>query len=339
MKIESGRDIRLALVGLGHVASHQIAAVERTDGIRLVAGCDNHPDMARRLGDGVSFYPSINELLSAGHFDIVMISTPNREHFHHGELVIDAGKDLILEKPAVEKKQQLDQLVRKAERSGTFLYFSLHAAFGPEVIWIQRQIADGDLSLGKLRRFCCFFYDPYIVDQNLKRGAKSLGGSWMDSGMNALSVIGNFVESSELQLADSQMRASAELDCSEIEGLVSVESEGARGFIHTSWLTGRNQKSTLLGFDDDEVLLDHSRQKVSTGRGKCRESLFAYQGPQHRLTNHYIGVFSDLVVRYSSGRSNADFAVPLQRLFFEAEENRRVVEEPLSMPALYDASI
>jgi len=326
-------DIRIALVGLGHVADHQLAAIEMTEGLRLVAACDKKPDAARRLSEGISFYPCIEDLLATDQFDIVMISTPNREHFHLGGLVIEAGKDLILEKPAVETRQQLDNIIRKSECADIFLYFALHAAFGVEVVWLRQQLTDDNLNLGNLRCFRSRFYDPYQTEHGLLKGAESLGGSWMDSGINALSVLGNFVEAADLRLESSHMRDPAGLNCSETEGMVSMLCDRVRGLVHTSWLTDRNHKSTLLIFDEDEVLLDHSYQRASIGKNANRRTLFTYNGSLHRLTNHYVGVFSDLVARYSARRSNLEFAVALHKVLFDADENRQSLVDSVATGA------
>ena len=316
-------DIEIALVGLGHIADHQLAAIEMTKGLRVVAACDKNPDTARRLSKDVSFYASIDDLIVAKRFDIAVISTPNHAHFQHGELFINAGKDVILEKPAVETRKQLHDIVLQSQRAGTFLYFSLHAAFGAEVLWFRQQLVNGNLRLGNLRRFHARFYDPYIRENKLVIGAESLGGSWMDSGMNALSVLGHFVKPIGLRVEKSQMRAPEKFGCSETEAKVFVASDGAHGLIHTSWLTGKNHKSTRLIFDQDEILLDHSLQTAAIGRGSTQKILFSYNGSLHRLTNHYVGVFSDLVARYTCGQSNLDYAVALHEPFFVADENRQ----------------
>lgn len=84
MKSGSAAEVKLALVGLGHVAEHQVEAIEMIDGLRLVAGCDKDPRTAQRLSKGTAFFSNLEEMLSWKQFDIAMISTPNREHFHHG---------------------------------------------------------------------------------------------------------------------------------------------------------------------------------------------------------------------------------------------------------------
>jgi len=318
-------DIRIALVGLGHVAVHQIAAIELTAGICLAAACDKNPETAQCLRDGIPFYTCIEDLLAERQADVVMISAPNHEHFRLGEMVIDSAKNLVLEKPAVENRQQLAAIVRRSEQAGAFLYVSLHAAFGAEVMWLRRQLGEAALRLGELQSFAARFYDPYVSHDTLTEGAASLGGSWMDSGVNALSVLGSILDPADLRVEDSRMRRSAGLNCSETEARVSLSYRQAQGTIHTSWLTGRNHKSTSLVFEGAEVLLNHSDQQASIGSGSDRKTAFAYSGPLHRLTNHYVGVFSDLVAAFSSGRSNVEFAVALHDLYFCADETRQPV--------------
>ena len=330
MTRDASPEIRIALVGLGHVAQHQVSAIAQTDGLRLVAACDKNPETRRRVGDDVAFYQSTEDLLSRERFDIVMISAPNREHFRIASQVIDAGKDLVLEKPAVETRQQLDELVSRSARAGVWLHFSLHAAFGAEVLWFRHQLAAAKLHLGNLRCFRASFFDPYVTADGLAEGADSLGGSWMDSGINALSVLGNFVDPNTLRVAASRMRSPRALRCSETEALVSLESDTAQGAILTSWLKGQNHKSTILEFQNDQVLLDHSGQRVCIGTHGQRKTWFAYDGPLQRLTNHYVGVFSDLVAQYASGQSNAALAISLHRVFFDANECRDLVDGPLS---------
>ena len=316
------KDLQLALVGLGHVATRQIAAIEQTDGLHLAAACDIDADAAKRLGDSVRFYTSIDELLTNDPCDIVMISAPNREHYRLARQVIDSGKGLVLEKPAVETQDQLKDLMSAIEAGNSLACFALHAAFGAEVLWLCGELDGNELNLGPLRGFESSFYDPYVIDGALVAGAASLGGSWMDSGVNALSVLGLFLDPGELRVASSRMREPGSLECSETEAVVELETDAARGTIHTSWLTGRNHKSTLLHFENDSVLLDHSDQKAYRGTGTSRQPVFVYEGPLHRLTNHYVGVFADLVGRVATNTSNAGYAIPLHDIFFAVDEVR-----------------
>ena len=320
--MKSTPDIQVALVGLGHVARHQVAAIGQTPGLRLAAACDIEPGCVMQLPGSVEFYTRFDRLVSDSRYDLLLISTPNRQHHLHARWAIDAGKALVLEKPAAETRDQFGDIVQAAFRDDVFLHFSLHAAFGAEVLWLARELPRGSLNLGELRGFRANFYDPYVIEGRLAPGAASLGGSWMDSGVNALSVLGRFADLQDLRVRSSRMQSPGQLDCSELEGVVELESDRIEGAIHTSWLTGENHKSTRLLFENDEILLDHSRQKAYRGPAGSRQLIYSYDGPLHRLTNHYVGVFSDLVGHYAANRGNTDYASLVHRAFFDADELR-----------------
>jgi D-galactose 1-dehydrogenase len=316
-------DIQIGLVGLGHVAAHQSAAIELTEGINLAAACDIDPDTATHLPKSVEFYASFDKMLSDGRCNAILISAPNREHYQLGCRTIDAGNALVLEKPAVETREQFDDIVARAADKNVFLYVAMHAAFGAEILWLSRQLERNSLNLGDLRGFEASFFDPYVVRNQLVNGATSLGGSWSDSGANALSILARLVDLRDLRVSNSRMTPSDGLDCSETEGLVELESSTVHGNIHTSWLTGRDHKSTRLFFEEDEILLDHSAQKVFRGPSESQQVIYSYDGPLARLTNHYVGVFADLVRHHSMGRGNIDVAMPNHRIFFTADEIRQ----------------
>lgn len=314
--------IQIALVGLGHAARHQIAAIDLTEGVNLTAACDIDPYRAAQLPRSVKFHTQFDELLSQGQFDVIMISTPNRERYRLALRALETSKALVLEKPAVETREQFDTVVSAAASGDVFLYVAMHAAFGVEVRWLSRQLRSKILRPGELRGFRALFHDPYITQRRLADGASSLGGSWMDSGVNALSVLGTFTDLQNLHVMASHMRAPGDLSCSETEALIELESDRVRGKIHTSWLTGQNRKSTRLFFENYEVLLDHSGQRIYKGAPGSRQIIYSNDKPSDRLTNHYIGVFSDLVTGFSSGSGNVDVAASVHRIFFEADEMR-----------------
>lgn len=322
MTTAESTDIQIGILGLGHVAAHQSAAIELTKGINLAAACDIDPGTATHLPESVEFYTSFDKMLSDGRCNVILISAPNREHYQLGRQTIDAGNALILEKPAVETREQFDDIVARAAENNIFLYVALHSAFGVEVLWLAQQMECGSLDLGDLHGFEADLFDPYIVRNELVDGVTSLGGSWMDCGVNALSVLASFVDPGDLRVSSSRMTPPKGLDCSETEGLVELESTTVRGKIHTSWLTGKDHKSTRLFFEQDEIFLDHSAQKVFRGPPESQQAIYSYDGPLPRLTNHYVGVFADLVRQYSMGRGNIDFAAPIHRTFFAADEAR-----------------
>lgn len=313
---------RLAIIGIGHVAEHQLEALATSPCWELVGAADLRAERRELLAPELPFFESAEELLREVQADMVLVSTPNRTHFELGKLVLEAGRNLLLEKPCCETPGQLEELVGTARRTGALFSVALHAAHARDLRWFVEHRAS--LALGELTAFHCGFFDPYIEDSVLSSAASSLGGSWFDSGINALSVIASLLPAARMLVADARFTRLKVEGCADPQATVELlhwaDGASGRGFIETNWTLGINRKTTRLFFGrtNSEVLLDHSNEKVEVYRaGRLLRTVDrATRWP--RLVNHYHGVFAEAFEHLRSGRSNLEFAVPIHRLLFAA---------------------
>ena len=314
----------VGIIGLGHVAKHQIAAIDRSRDFQLVAGCD--PDVSRHsLLDGfVSSYTDSEVLLKRSDLDVVVVASPNRLHVDHGIQVMAAGKWLFMEKPLAETQEEFDLFDRKREEHAGHCTLALHAAFGAEVEWFFANYREANA--GELTSFAAKFFDPYFSDGQIEQRATSLGGSWMDSGINALSVICRIISPDDLVICDSQMTRVEESGCSEVSSTVDLQFPGSQGrgtgVIQTSWTAGLDKKMTTLGFGSGgkKIILDHSAQQVILHGQEQDQLLYACDNGLPRLTNHYVGAFKDLALQMSAGKDNFSYCRKLHRLLYRAED-------------------
>ena len=313
----------VGIIGLGHVATHQIAAIDNSKEFQLTAGCDSDRARLALLDESVSAYTDAEEMLQRSDLDVVVVASPNRLHVSHGVQVMAAGKWLFMEKPLAETQEQFDLFDRKRQEYASHCTLALHAAFGVEVEWFFGNYHEADAA--KLTSFAAEFYDPYFTDGQVEQCAASLGGSWMDSGINALSVICQLIGPDDLVIRASRMTRVEGSKCSEVSGAVVFQfrRSGVRGdgAIQTSWTTGRDQKLTTLGFDDADrkIILDHSAQQVILREQQRDQLLFSCNNGLPRLTNHYVGAFRDLAEQMNAGKDNFSYCRKLHRLLYQAE--------------------
>lgn len=317
--------INVGIIGLGHVAKHQIDAIDRCRDFRLVAGCD--PAMSRLTfpDNSIPIFGEVEEMLEFPDLDVVVVASPNRLHVSHGIQVMASGRWLFMEKPLAESTEEFERFEQKKQSLGGNCTLALHAAFGVDVEWFCENRRDREFKGLEIESFRASFDDPYIEDGRLLLQAESLGGSWMDSGINALSVICRLLEIEGLTVANARMTRNSDMKCLETEGHVELEfmqpSGPGRGEISTSWLAGRNRKVTTLRFrGSDKVLtLDHSGQRVLLSERGGERLLFACSNELPRLTNHYIGAFANLASQIKSGKDNFRYCQHLHRLHLGAE--------------------
>ena len=316
---------RLGIVGLGHVATHQVAGLAHSDALELAAVCDPDRARLRAFGDNRRTFTDLTDMLSESDLDVVVVATPNRLHVEHGVQVLEAGKWLVMEKPVAETRDGFEAVARARERRRGHCTIALHAAFGQEVEWFCRPGTMEELGIAEIDSFTGQFYDPYFENGHLLARALSLGGSWMDSGINALSVMARLIPLEWLVIGDSRLTRVADVDCSEVQGTVDFEIANPHfsgsGRIETNWTLGRDLKVTTLRprGSDRRIVLDHSAQQVRVRSSQGEEVVFACANGLPRLTNHYIGVFGDLARQLELGEDNFDLGRALHELLYDAE--------------------
>lgn len=157
-----GRPLRLALVG---GPGTWIAGMHRTaaelDGCwRVVAGVfSSDPQRSRAAGAAIGFdaarsYGDVAEMLARegareDGIEAVAICTPNDTHYSFAAAALDAGLDVVCDKPVSHDHREALDLVARTQR-GHRLFAVAHAyAAYPMTRYAQRLVADG--ALGPLR--------------------------------------------------------------------------------------------------------------------------------------------------------------------------------------------
>lgn len=321
--------LNIGLIGIGHVAEAQIEAIQRVENVKLVTAHDIDQSKQASLPDDVEFFDSLDEFVKFKDVDLFLVSTPNLTHGPIGLKVLQAKRPLLLEKPASQNRVDLQELRELSESSGTYFSVALHASYAREVIWWKENQDSFNSDWGDITGFECGFYDPYIVNDSVLESAKGLGGSWFDSAINALSVIGLFINPNTLSIQDSYMTSPTNFECSQVQGssvftFRSGENGIGRGLIDTNWTLGLNRKVTRLfyGTTGYEVILHHSKEILRIERHGVTQFEKDFSGGNTRLSNHYTGLFKDHANRLSEGRSNIRYADAIHQLLFDAEEGR-----------------
>ncbi|HMJ07896.1 MAG TPA: Gfo/Idh/MocA family oxidoreductase, partial [Pyrinomonadaceae bacterium] len=93
--------MRFGLIGCGAIGALRAKSLGNTPGAELVLVFDNIPERAAEFAAkyGVRAATSMEELINSGEVDTVIVSTPPNLHREHCEMALDAGKDVLCEKP------------------------------------------------------------------------------------------------------------------------------------------------------------------------------------------------------------------------------------------------
>ncbi len=127
-------------------------------------------------------YGSYEELFADPNVDAVYIANPHA--FHHDSVIqaLNAGKNVLCEKPAGCSIAQLEDMIAAAQKNNLFFMEAMWTAFNPTILEIIRIIQEG--KIGELKhidsRFCNrIAYDP----KNRLYAPELAGGALLDLGI------------------------------------------------------------------------------------------------------------------------------------------------------------
>lgn len=140
---------RYGVVGLGHRAQMYVDALagEWRDAGRIVAFCDpNRTRMAYhkdRLGAPVRFYrpDEFRRLLDA--VDAVIVTSVDATHAGYVCAALDAGVDVIVEKPLTIDEESCARIATAAERSSAKLVVTFNYRYSPRNSTVREVLASG----------------------------------------------------------------------------------------------------------------------------------------------------------------------------------------------------
>jgi predicted dehydrogenase len=88
-------------------------------GFKFKAIVERHEKKAAKTYPQILSYDSIDELINDEEIELIIVNTPNYLHFEHATQALNAGKHVLIEKPAAvtsEEVTQLFELGRKVDR-------------------------------------------------------------------------------------------------------------------------------------------------------------------------------------------------------------------------------
>jgi predicted dehydrogenase len=131
--------IRLAVVGAGQFGSNHCRVIHESERTSLTAIVDL--DRTRADGAaaqyGAQAFTDFREL--AGKVDAAVVAVPTTAHDEIGCRLIEAGIDVLVEKPIAHDLNAADRLIEAADRRGRILQVGHLERFNPAVLELERR--------------------------------------------------------------------------------------------------------------------------------------------------------------------------------------------------------
>ncbi len=158
-------DVGLIGFGLAGRAFHA-QVIRATPGLRLAVIVQRHGNEAAEKYPDVRVVRSVQELLDIRDIRLVVIATPNETHAPIARQCLEAGRDVVVDKPFATTLKEAAELVELARKCGRLITVYQNRRYDGDFQAIRQIVADG--TLGRIVRFETN-YDRFRPD--LKPGA------------------------------------------------------------------------------------------------------------------------------------------------------------------------
>ncbi|MDI7276302.1 MAG: Gfo/Idh/MocA family oxidoreductase [Anaerolineae bacterium] len=154
--MSANNPLRVAVIGCGGMAWYHLRGMlQQQDTARIEVICDPAP---RALEGAASLFkeaglqpppvvPDLGELLDryAGGLEVALIATPHVYHHDQARACLEAGLDVLLEKPMVMSADEARSLIETRDRTGRLLVVAFQGSLSPQVRTAARLLRSGEL--------------------------------------------------------------------------------------------------------------------------------------------------------------------------------------------------
>jgi UDP-N-acetyl-2-amino-2-deoxyglucuronate dehydrogenase len=174
---EAMQQLQFAIIGCGKISGRHAEQAAKLG--QLSAVCDIIKEKADALAlkyNSKAFYSITDLFTAAGPIDITSICTPNGLHAEHSIAALNAGSNVLCEKPMSISSDTAKQMMQVAEKNRKKLFVVKSTRYNPALAELKNILAEN--KLGKLFTFQlnCFWNRPDTYYNDGWRGTLKLDG-------------------------------------------------------------------------------------------------------------------------------------------------------------------
>jgi UDP-N-acetyl-2-amino-2-deoxyglucuronate dehydrogenase len=165
-----------AIIGCGRIATRHAEQMAKQG--QLVAVCDIIPEKADALARqyAAKAYYAVEALMHAEkEISLVAICTPNGLHATHTMMALEAGMDVLCEKPLCINATDGHKMIAAAEKAGKKLFVVKQNRYNPPVVFLKNLLVNKKLGQIYSFQINCFWNRPDAYYTGWK-GSKTLDG-------------------------------------------------------------------------------------------------------------------------------------------------------------------
>jgi UDP-N-acetyl-2-amino-2-deoxyglucuronate dehydrogenase len=255
-RIQLMRKIKFIIVGFGHIGRRHATIANEYFGSEVVAVVDTNLEAKKNelYPVNVPFFSSIEELISAKvEADVLTISAPNGYHCEYAIKALEAGYNVVIEKPMGLSKSECEAVIFKSLHVNKQVFVVKQNRYSPPSQWMKEMVSNKKIGEVLMVQVNCYWNrdDRYYKPGGWKGSLKLDGGTLFTQFSHFVDImywVFGDVKNIKATFADFNHHNSTEFEDS---GVVNFEfHNGGLGCINFStsvWDTNMESSITVVG--------------------------------------------------------------------------------------------
>ena len=179
---------KIALIGFGGMAGWHYDKIQEIDGLE-VAGIWDIKEERRTVAQSrkIHVYTGLEDLLADEQTDLVLVATPNDVHKGLVIAALEAGKNVVCEKPVTLSSEDLKEMREAAERTGKFFTVHQNRRWDEDYLTVKKILEEG--KLGEVFRIESRVHGSRGIPGDWRQEKEKGGGMVLDWGVHLLDQI------------------------------------------------------------------------------------------------------------------------------------------------------
>ncbi len=205
--------LRVGLIGYGFSGrTFHAPVIGAVPGMTLAAVASSRPDEVRADWPDAAVVPDAAALVARGDIDLVVVATPNAQHFECAKAALEGGKHVVVDKPLTLDAVQARELAALAQRHDRLLSVYQNRRYDADFLTLKDVLASN--RLGRPVYFESRFerFRPRVQDRWREQSVPG-AGLWIDLGAHLVDqAVQLFGRPDTLQLDCGALRDGAKVE-------------------------------------------------------------------------------------------------------------------------------
>ena len=245
---KSANPLRWGVIGLGYMAETFSCAIDGSQDDVVYAVASRSLDKARAFAKshgGCMAYGSYEDMVNDEdlNLDVIYIATPVKYHYDHVKLCLEAGKNVLCEKPITSTLEEFEALTKIAQEHDCFfiegMWMKCLPTFQKACQWIDEGKI-GDVELVRVD----FYKREHIREGHAIYNAQEGGGVLRDFGVYAVAFMEHFLGGYPEELSGKSRMSSHGIDA---DWQISAKKGNVQAFVNLSSNFGALSKAAVIG--------------------------------------------------------------------------------------------